>query len=251
MKQVQILSGGAAQGLVAAMSQAFLEEQGHSVGGKFGAVGAMESKLRAGAPADLVILTRRIVERLAADGLVDGSTITDIGIVQTGVAVRAGDVSTADRKRRRTRCVVAGRQEIYLPDPVLATAACTLPASLRLSAVRAEVEARLRPYQTERAQCARLRLQKAALHWAATQVTEILATPACASSGSIRRRGLATITRRRSARSPLRRNAAARLIAQRPPETPRRAPRSFGFEEESFKWSECESGREARAQLIA
>jgi hypothetical protein len=48
MSKLTILSGGAAKGLVDALTLQFAAETGFSVGGEFSAVGAMAAKLRAG-----------------------------------------------------------------------------------------------------------------------------------------------------------------------------------------------------------
>ena len=58
MSSLNILSGGAAQGLVKSLAQAFKGKTGLDIGGEFGAVGAMADKLRAdelhsGQPTDL------------------------------------------------------------------------------------------------------------------------------------------------------------------------------------------------------
>ena len=57
MKQLHLISGGAAQGLVAAVGDGFAAEHGVTPVGTFGAVGLMKDKLLAGAPCDVVILT--------------------------------------------------------------------------------------------------------------------------------------------------------------------------------------------------
>ena len=66
MTRLALLSGGAAQGLVAALAPAFEAETGCRIEGEFGAVGAMAAKLRAGAPADLLILTAALIAELTA-----------------------------------------------------------------------------------------------------------------------------------------------------------------------------------------
>jgi len=53
---VNILSGGAAQGLVRGVAEAYKAQTGFGIDGEFGAVGIMADKLRANTPADLVIL---------------------------------------------------------------------------------------------------------------------------------------------------------------------------------------------------
>jgi molybdate transport system substrate-binding protein len=67
MSSLNILSGGAAQGLVGSLAPKFSEMTGFDIGGEFGAVGAMADKLRKGTAADIVVLTAKIVEDLAAE----------------------------------------------------------------------------------------------------------------------------------------------------------------------------------------
>ena len=63
MTSLNILSGGAAQGLVASLAPKFKEMTGFDIAGEFGAVGAMADKLRKGTPTDIVILTATIDRR--------------------------------------------------------------------------------------------------------------------------------------------------------------------------------------------
>ena len=58
MSALNILSGGAAQGLVASLAPTFKAQTGLDIEGEFGAVGAMADKLRQGTPTDIVICAR-------------------------------------------------------------------------------------------------------------------------------------------------------------------------------------------------
>ena len=60
MSGLNILSGGAAQGLVAGLAPDFKALTGFDIAGEFGAVGAMADKLRLGTLTDIVILTAAI-----------------------------------------------------------------------------------------------------------------------------------------------------------------------------------------------
>ena len=93
MTSLNVLSGGAAQGLVASLAPKFKELTGFDIAGEFGAVGAMADKLRNGNPADMVILTAPIVGQMARENWVDAASIADVGRVETAMAVRAGDRS--------------------------------------------------------------------------------------------------------------------------------------------------------------
>src|ERR1700743_3458949 len=100
---LNILSGGAAQGLVGSLKQEFKAKIGLDIAGEFGAVGAMADKLRGGMPTDILILTAALVAKLAQEGLVVAASIADVGLVETALAVRSQDpkvdVTDADTLR--------------------------------------------------------------------------------------------------------------------------------------------------------
>src|SRR5439155_6808791 len=116
MTSLNILSGGAAQGLVKSLAPTFKAKAGLGIDGEFGAVGAMADKLRAGRPTDIVILTEALVGTLAQEQLAVPSSIRNVGVVETALAVRAGDpkVSAPDQAALREALLVA--DAIYVPD---------------------------------------------------------------------------------------------------------------------------------------
>src|ERR1700722_18736664 len=95
MSALNILSGGAAQGLVGSLAAQFKQQTGLDISGEFGAVGAMAAKLREGTPTDILVLTSALIATLAREGLVAESSIADVGRVETAVAVRATDASVS------------------------------------------------------------------------------------------------------------------------------------------------------------
>lgn len=119
---LRLLSGGAAHGLVEKARSAFEAATGCTIDGTFSAVGAMRDKLLAGEPADVMILSRALIDALAKSGHVVATSIKDVARVATSVAVRAGDplpdVSTAEG----LRAALAAANEIHFPDPAQATA---------------------------------------------------------------------------------------------------------------------------------
>ena len=104
---LNILSGGAAQGLVGSLAPAFKAQTRFDIAGEFGAVGAMADKLRQGTPTDIVILTAAIVAKLAGERLVIASSMADIGLVETALAVRSGDPAVAVTDAAISRIAVA------------------------------------------------------------------------------------------------------------------------------------------------
>ena len=110
MSSLNILSGGAAQGLVGSLSSAFKAQTGLDIAGEFGAVGAMAEKLRGGTPADIVILTSALVAKLAEEKLVVAASMADVGLVETALAVRTGDPQVAVSDAAGLREALAGRR---------------------------------------------------------------------------------------------------------------------------------------------
>ena len=116
MAALRILAGGAAQSLVEKAHPGF------EIDGTFSAVGAMRDRLLAGEPADIVILSRALVEELALGGHVVRPSITDVARVATAVAVRSGDPLPAIGDKAGLAAALEAADEIHFPDPAQATA---------------------------------------------------------------------------------------------------------------------------------
>lgn len=143
--------------------------------GSFGAVGAMQEKLLAGEPADVVILTQAMVQALAGQGRVEAAA--DLGIVRTGVGVRAGaarpDVSTPESLKRTLQAADA----IYFPDPQKATAGIHFAKVLAALGLAEETASRQRTFPNGATAMREMAESKDLSPVGCTQVTEILATP--------------------------------------------------------------------------
>lgn len=176
MPTISILSGGAAQGLVKALEPAFSASSGFGIEGTFGAVGAMRAKLDAGHPTDLVILTAAILAELAKSDIVTADTVTDIGLVETAVAIRAGDPVPAVGSADELRAALLAADAIYFPDPKLATAGIHFAGVLEKLGIAAEVESRLKTFPNGATAMAALAKALEARPIGCTQVTEIKAT---------------------------------------------------------------------------
>ena len=171
-----ILSGGAAQGLVGRLQEPFEADSGDHVKATFGAVGAMQKLLGEGAACDLLILTKTLVTQLAKEGKVLADSITDLGLVKTGIAVKQGASlpRVGDAKTLRTALLAA--DAIYLPDPVLATAGIHFQKVLQQLGIADTVAARLRPFPNGNAAMRAMAQSKDKRPIGCTQVTEILIT---------------------------------------------------------------------------
>jgi molybdate transport system substrate-binding protein len=184
---LNMLSGGAAQGLVASLAVKFREHAGVEIKGEFGAVGVMADQLRQGKPTDLVILTRALVEKLAGENLVVSASIRDVGLVETALAVRAGDprvsVSNADDLRR----ALLAADAIYLPDIKASTAGLHVATVLDKLGVAEELALRLKIHPNGASAMRHLAASDAARPLGCTQSTEIIATQGVELSGSLPR----------------------------------------------------------------
>ena len=153
--ELQVLSGGAAQGLVTALASQFKAETGCDIAGTFGAVGAMRDKLLGGARADLLILTAALIAELTLTGHVVAGSAADIGVVRTAIAVRAGDALPPVGDAGALRTALLRADAIYFPDPRLATAGIHFSKILDALGIGRDVIMRLRPYPNGARPCAR------------------------------------------------------------------------------------------------
>jgi molybdate transport system substrate-binding protein len=175
--RLHVLSGGAAQGVVTALAERFRSETGYAIDGTFGAVGAMKEKLLAGAPADALILTRAIIDELAAAGRVIPESRADLGRVRTGVAVRAGDPVPDVRTVEGLRAALRAADSIFFPDPQRATAGIHFARVLDRLGIAAEVAARLSTHPNGATAMRELAKHAGAKAIGVTQITEILDVP--------------------------------------------------------------------------
>jgi molybdate transport system substrate-binding protein len=143
---LKVLSGGAAQGLAEALADEIAAATGERLTGDFGPVGGMRDRIVAGEDADLVILSRKLIEELAAGGHVVANTMTDIGDVATGVALRAGDPEASCGTAEDLRALLVAADGLYFPDPVAATAGIHFTRVLRDLGIAEQVADRLRTF---------------------------------------------------------------------------------------------------------
>jgi molybdate transport system substrate-binding protein len=182
---LNILSGGAAQGLVGSLADRFQTQTGFGIEGEFGAVGLMADKLRAGFPADLVILTRALVTRLADEGLVTPSSIADVGPVETALAVRAVGPKVHATNEAALREALRGADAIFVPDTKTSTAGIHVAKVLERLGIADEVASRLRVFPNGATAMRALAASDARRPIGCTQATEIIATKGVVLSGPL------------------------------------------------------------------
>ena len=185
MTTVKILSGGAAQGLVRGVAEAYKAQTGFGIDGEFGAVGIMADKLRANTPADLVILTQSLLARLAEEKLVVSSSIADVGRVETALAVRNRDPKVAVKTEADLREVLRAADAIYVPDTRASTAGQHVAKVLDQLGIAYELASRLKIFPNGATAMRELATSAATRPIGCTQATEIIATDGIALSGSL------------------------------------------------------------------
>jgi len=179
MIRLRLLAGGAAQPLV---EQA---REGFAIDGTFSAVGAMRDRLLAGEPADIVVLSRALVEGLAASGHVVAVSMADVARVATAVAVRARDAVPAIGDKQGLAAALRGADEIHFPDPAQATAGIHFASVMRELGVWQQVEPRLRLAPNGNTAMRALAASTAERPIGCTQETEIRSTPGIVLAGPL------------------------------------------------------------------
>jgi molybdate transport system substrate-binding protein len=185
MTSLNILSGGAAQGLVKILAPAFKAKTGLDIEGEFGAVGAMADKLRAGRPADIIILTEALVRILTQEKLVAPASIKNIGMVETALAVRANNPGISVPDQASLRKALLAADAIYVPDIKASTAGIHVAKVLALLGIDKEVESRLKTYPNGATAMRHLAESPARRPIGCTQSTEIIGTPGVTLSGAL------------------------------------------------------------------
>jgi molybdate transport system substrate-binding protein len=182
---VKILSGGAAQGLVRGLTEAFKAQTGFDIDGDFGAVGVMADRLRANAPADLIILTHALVAKLADEQQVIPASITDVGLVETALAVRAGDPRLNVTTEADLREALRAADAIFVPDTKASTAGMHVARILDQLGIAHEVASRLKIFANGATAMQGLASSTAKRPIGCTQATEIVATNGIVLSGTL------------------------------------------------------------------
>ena len=185
MTSLNILSGGAAQGLVGSLAAQFKEQTGLDITGEFGAVGAMADKLRGGTPADILVLTSALIATLARENLVNVASVKDVGRVETALAVREADPLVSAGDAASLRAVFLSADAIFVPDTKASTAGIHVAKVLAQLGITEEVEGRLKMYPNGATAMRHMAESDANRPIGCTQATEIIATKGIKLSGAL------------------------------------------------------------------
>lgn len=180
VRPVDVLSAGAAKGIVGAIAGSFERATGAGIAAIFDAAGAIRERLLAGSACDVLISTAPMLAALAVSGGIDGSSVAPIGRVATGIAVPEGAPMPHVADREALRACLLDASALYCPDTGRATAGIHFAHVIDALRIRDEVASKLHAYpngaRAMAAMAADARDQPAGAV-GCTQVTEILYTP--------------------------------------------------------------------------
>ncbi len=212
MRRVQVIAAGASQKLVGAVAGQLADV---AVEGTFGAVGAMQERFLGGAACDVILLTQRQIEALAAAGRVAGAPIAPLGRVRTGIAVRVDAAAPAIGTPAEVAAALLDARAIYVPDMSQSTAGRHFMTILERLGIAREVQPFLRPFPNGATAMRHLAETTEANAIGCTQVTEINATPGLRLVGSLPEAiGLATVYVAAVSTAAAEPELAARLVAR-------------------------------------
>jgi molybdate transport system substrate-binding protein len=177
MSTLDLISAGAAKGLVQELETGWNARTGTTLAATFGAVGAMKEHLLGGAACDVLILTQPMLEDLARHGEVAADSIALLGRVYTGIAVPAHATTPKVDTPEALRTVLHDASAIYFPDPHLSTAGIHFTRVLAQLGITDAVAPRLRPFPNGAAAMRAMGEAGDRNAIGCTQVTEILYTP--------------------------------------------------------------------------
>jgi molybdate transport system substrate-binding protein len=173
MALLRILSAGAAQAATERVIETFKRDTGADVTAAFGAVGAMKARLTGGEGVDVIILTRAMIDEMAAEGVLEPRSRVDLGTVGTGVAVRAGSAAPDVATPAALRAAILAANKVVCPDPAIATAGKVVMSLMDKLGIVGDVRARMQFFPNGYAAMGWLASSSAEGDLGITQVTEI------------------------------------------------------------------------------
>jgi molybdate transport system substrate-binding protein len=184
-EDLQVLSAGAAQGVVEAMRGSFRAASGAEINATFGPVGALLEKLRAGERCDVVILTAAMIADLERSTKLAPGTSAPLGRVRTGVAVRAGDPLPRIADRAELTAALRSASAVFIPDTVRSTAGSHIADVLNALGLADELAPRLSIHPNGATAMRALAATTAHGAIGCTQITEIRYTPGVTLVGAL------------------------------------------------------------------
>lgn len=180
-----LFSGGAAHGLVQALEEKFRSVSGLTIEGSYGPVGIWRDKILAGEPADMLILSRGLIDGLVSSEYITAEKVFDIGAVKTAVAVRTGDRVPDISNRDELREALTSATDIYFPNPKTATAGIHFANVMTRLGIDVDNDERLHRCVSGADAMDGLATQVGGMPLGCTQITEILPVEGVEAAGML------------------------------------------------------------------
>lgn len=172
--EINVLAAGATEAVIRDTVGVFEKESGHTVRLTYAPAVAIGNSILAGEPADLVVTTPAVIDRLLPEGKVRPETRTDLGRVGGGIAVPLGAPRPAIGTPDELKQALLAAEEIYYADPEIATAgAYFLKVADRLG-IGAEVRKKGRTARGGKVSMEQMAKSAAKTVIGLTQISEIL-----------------------------------------------------------------------------
>lgn len=180
-----LFSGGAAHGLVSSVESEFEKTTGVRIDGSYGAVGVYRDNYLAGDHADILILSRALIDGLVEAKEVASADVHDIGAVRTAVAVRDGDKQPDISNADKLKAALSAASDIYAPDLKLSSAGIHFAKVLRACGISDNDDPRLHLHPNGASAMNAMAAQQGGNPIGSTQITEILLVDGVESIGML------------------------------------------------------------------
>ena len=115
--QLRVFAGGALRPIIDKASTTFENQTGHKILTKFGEPGALKRDIDAGAPFDVIVLDRAVIDVLIAGGKIDSKSRKEIARVGMAFAMRQGGANPkVDSVDAFKRMLLAANSISYAPE---------------------------------------------------------------------------------------------------------------------------------------
>jgi molybdate transport system substrate-binding protein len=145
--EIRILSAGAAKAVVADAIPAFEQKSGHKVVIEYMPVQPILKRLAEGEQRDVVILSAETMSEAAAKGWTAPATVSEVGRVGMGVAVKEGaplpDIATTEAFKKT---LLAAKSVVYI-DPTRGTSGKHFASVLEKLGIAAEMKPKSKTMQ--------------------------------------------------------------------------------------------------------
>jgi molybdate transport system substrate-binding protein len=185
MISLKILSVGASHKFIDSIDVSQIGYDGINLDAEYDTVGATAAKLRAGQPADIIIVSEAVARQLAQEKLLNSNSIAPIGKVNVCIGGRADDPKIDLATVESMRSCLIDAPAIFIPDPQTSTAGKHFAGVIEKLQLGPSVNEKILAHPNGATAMHALATSPIGGAIGCTQSTEILSTPGLKISGPI------------------------------------------------------------------